>query len=1577
MSIVASITVAWQNVRDESIGGLKTIETDIASDNQGSPPTFSNLDGAIDRAREVLDFARSGTNDFIVEDQSKLARAHITLHPGNYVLTNTTSASDFQNSSSGNDDVFVTALPGARIDDTSANFNVGDSESVIADMDSLTRVLFNDSTSTFSIFEELIVEKSSTFKGSATFEDQANFQSPVSFSDTITIQGSDVDEVTSNPDNSSNTALVTASAIDGAVPTTTNDLAEGASDLYFTQDRVFQTLRDGDFNSDTADPNTSGVLQSGTDITLSVDDNNNTITIELDGDLDAVAPEVQDDGASIVPNTDVFNFTGLLNVSGSPGIASISVSNDVFDTTTNTSDDVTEGSTNLFFTDSRVFSANQSQIVGGDNINVVEDVANEQLALNFVGVEGSSVSDNGSQILAEPSDVNFGSDLEVIDDGDGTVTINFTGNLEGSTVEDSTTTIQTSASVFNFASLLDVTSPTTGQVDVSVNDDLSLYDNSNSDFITGLNVDDSGVDVNTAITNLNFGSNLTVTDDGGGTITINGTGGTDTRANISDGGSQVLTNVTDINFDANLSVTDDGDGSVTVSGSGSSDTRTDVSDDGSEVVSNTDDINFTGDVQATSDGDGSVTVELENNTVTVAGNTASLGGSATIAITDLSDVGLDGDNRLQFSDLPSISTSTSPSKDSDLATKVYVDGVAQGLDLKESVRAATDETNIDLTANADPNPIDGVVLSDGDRVLLKDQNATAENGIYVANTATDPTTWTRSEDADEDDEVTSGTFTFVEEGTANINTSYIITTSDPITVDSTAINWSQFSAAGQIDAGSGLVKTGQTLNVALPVNDGGTSVGSGFDLNFGSNLSVTDDGGGAFTIDASGGTNVSDDGSQVVTNSDDINFGANLTVTDDNDGSVTVDAASGTDTRTNVSDSGSQVVANTNDINFAANLTVTDDADGSVTVAAASSTDTTTNISDDGVQVVTQTDDINFTGNVQATSDGDSSATVDLENDAVTVAGNTASLGGSTTVALIDLSDVGLDEDNRPQFSDLPSIATTTTPSKSSDFTTKAYVDGVAQGLDLKESVRAATDGTSIDLTADTDPNPVDGVTLSDGDRVLLKDQSTAAENGVYVAKTAIDPTTWIRSADADENNEITSGTFAFVEEGTTNGDSSYIVTTPDPISVGTTSINWSQFSAAGEIGAGSGLTKTGQTLNVVLPIDDSGANVGTGFNLNFGTNLTVTDDGSGTFTIDGVGNTDTSTNVSDDGVQIVADTTDINFGANLTVTDDNDGSVTIDASGSSDTRTNVSDDGVQVVSSTDDINFGTELDVVNDGDGSVTIEATYSVEAQDDERSLTTAASIINFNDLLEASVNNTDEVEVNGVDTVKQARGTATFSGDGSTTQFTITHGLGYVPRQWFIEEVTDDGSNVSHTTADANTLTINYDTAPTSGTNNVIVNYATDLKRPDAGGQVTLDGDGVATQFTIPHGLPEVPSEWFVEAATEDARGIAFTDADATNIIVNYDTPPASGTDNVVLNYAAFLQEPNTFSGNGVKTQFQIPHGFNQTPNDWHVEPITEDASGFFHTTADSTFITVNYGTAPPSGTNNVKFRLDARS
>jgi hypothetical protein len=144
-----------------------------------------------------------------------------------------------------------------------------------------------------------------------------------------------------------------------------------------------------------------------------------------------------------------------------------------------------------------------------------------------------------------------------------------------------------------------------------------------------------------------------------------------------------------------------------------------------------------------------------------------------------------------------------------LVTKEYVDAVKVGLDVKDSVRVATTGSNIDLSSA--PAAIDGVTLTSGDRVLVKDQSTASANGIYAY--AGSGNAMTRATDFDADAEVTSGAFVFIEEGTANADNGFVLTTDGSITVGTTNLAFAQFSGAGSITAGDALSKTGNTLNV--------------------------------------------------------------------------------------------------------------------------------------------------------------------------------------------------------------------------------------------------------------------------------------------------------------------------------------------------------------------------------------------------------------------------------------------------------------------------------------------------------------------------------------------------------------------------------------------------------------------------------------------------------------------------------------------------------------------------------------------------------------------------------------------
>lgn len=151
-------------------------------------------------------------------------------------------------------------------------------------------------------------------------------------------------------------------------------------------------------------------------------------------------------------------------------------------------------------------------------------------------------------------------------------------------------------------------------------------------------------------------------------------------------------------------------------------------------------------------------------------------------------------------------------------------------------------------------------------------------------------------------------------------------------------------------------------------------------------------------------------------------------------------------------------------------------------------------------------------------------------------------------------------------------------PVNAQDAATKQYVDAVKQGLDPKDSVIAAT-VTNITLSG---TQIVDDVSLVAGNRVLVKNQTTASQNGIYV----VSASAWTRAVDFNTSEKVTSGAFTFVEEGTANADSGFVLTTDGLVTLGTTPLTFVQFSGAGQITAGIGLSKIGNTLNVNVAID-------------------------------------------------------------------------------------------------------------------------------------------------------------------------------------------------------------------------------------------------------------------------------------------------------------------------------------------------------------------------------------------------------
>jgi hypothetical protein len=182
------------------------------------------------------------------------------------------------------------------------------------------------------------------------------------------------------------------------------------------------------------------------------------------------------------------------------------------------------------------------------------------------------------------------------------------------------------------------------------------------------------------------------------------------------------------------------------------------------------------------------------------------------------------------------------------------------------------------------------------------------------------------------------------------------------------------------------------------------------------------------------------------------------------------------------------------------------------------------------------------------------------------VTGNVTAASGTSTFNNVTISG-SLDMDAGTSAT----ITGLANPVNDSDAANKGYVDALAQGIDAKASVIAATTANITLSGAQT----IDGISIVAGNRVLVKDQTLPANNGIYLCATG----SWTRTTDADTYAELVAA-FTFVEQGT-QANNGYISTITAGGTLGTTPITFAQFSGAGQITAGDGLTKTGNTLNV------------------------------------------------------------------------------------------------------------------------------------------------------------------------------------------------------------------------------------------------------------------------------------------------------------------------------------------------------------------------------------------------------------
>jgi hypothetical protein len=306
--------------------------------------------------------------------------------------------------------------------------------------------------------------------------------------------------------------------------------------------------------------------------------------------------------------------------------------------------------------------------------------------------------------------------------------------------------------------------------------------------------------------------------------------------------------------------------------------------------------------------------------------------------------------------------------------------------------------------------------------------------------------------------------------------------------------------------------------------------------------------------------------------------------------SIPTTALSGTVTNAQLANSA--ITINSSSVSLGGSVTVTATATNALTIGTGLSG--TSYNGSSAVTIAIDSTVATLTGTQTLTNKSISGSTNTLSN-----IGNAALTNSSLTVGTTSIS-LG---SSSLTLGGLTSVAVTQDPTSALQLATKQYVDAVAEGLHIHASCAAATPGTLASITGGTVTynngtagvgatltllvalTVLDGYTLLNGDRVLVKNEATQANNGIYTWATG--GTVLTRATDFDTAAEMASGDFTFISNGTLYASTGWVQTDPVTV-VGTSPVTWIQFSGAGTYSAGTGLTLTGTQFSLTAPVTEA-----------------------------------------------------------------------------------------------------------------------------------------------------------------------------------------------------------------------------------------------------------------------------------------------------------------------------------------------------------------------------------------------------